>query len=158
MSNIDTAVEKVMDLIDALNLFDTITRGALGTAPDLCCELAPSTPDDVFMNKAISIPLDLTINGKHSNKQTLTDAMHLIHHALTSRKEYPSGDGWKVIDIRNGSMPQVIGREDNNDWIMASDLIIQLYLDVYSPPAPPTPTPTQPAEEDEEEQTEENNE
>lgn len=154
-STINLVLESVMDLIDALNLYDSVSRGALGTGSDLCCELSPSVPDELYMNKAIRVSLDLTINGKHSNLQTLSDDLNILHHALTSRTEYPYGTGWKIIDIRSGALPQVIGREDNNDWIMASDLLIVVYLDAYSPPEPtpdpvPDPTPEEPAEENNE--------
>ena len=36
---INEAIEAVMDLIDALDLFAPIYRGALGTDNGLCCEV-----------------------------------------------------------------------------------------------------------------------
>ena len=68
MSIINAAVEAVMDLIDALEPFASITRGALGTKDSLCCEVAPSAPDEVYMDKNQYINLDLTLNG---NTETL---------------------------------------------------------------------------------------
>jgi len=127
MSAINAAVEAVMDLINGMGLYSSITRGALGTGAGLVCEIAPSVPEAVFMDKNSFIPLDLTLNGKHSNLQTLSDAMDQIYDTLTRRKEYPDGNGWEIVDITGGTIPQIIGREDSNEWIMASSLIIKLY-------------------------------
>jgi hypothetical protein len=116
-----------MDLIDGLDLFSPITRGALGTGNGLACEIAPSAPDEVYLDKNQYIPLDLTINGKHSNLQILSESMNRIHQELTMLRQYPEGDDWKIVDISTMTEPQIIGREDNNSWMMASSLIIKIY-------------------------------
>ena len=126
MSVINQAIESVMDLIDALSLFAPIYRGALGTNNGLCCEIGPSSPEAVFMDKNQYIPLDLTINGKHDNLQTLSDAMNAIHESLTMRTSYPYGDNWKIVDITTMTEPQRIGREDSNQWLMASALLVKV--------------------------------
>ena len=126
MSIINEAIEGVMDMIDALELFSTIKRGALGTKTGLCCELAPSSPEEVYLDKNQFIPLDLTINGKHGNLETLSDAMNTIHEALTMKKEYTAGTNWQITDIATLTEPQVIGREENGEWIMASNLSVRI--------------------------------
>ena len=125
-SVINAAVESVMDLIDALKPFASIRRGALGTGAGLCCEIAPSSPFEVYLDKNQYIPLDLTINGKHSNLETLSETMNGIHESLTMMTEYPTGEGWAVVDISTYTEPQVIGRENDNDWIMASSLSVKI--------------------------------
>ena len=50
-SVVNLAVEAVMDMIDAMKPFATITRGALGIGNGLCCEIAPTNTDTVFMDK-----------------------------------------------------------------------------------------------------------
>ena len=125
-SIINLAVESVMDLIDALGLFASIKRGALGTGNYLCCEIGPSTTDQIYMDKTEKIPLDLTINGKHEDLRILSDAMNGIHENLTVKTSYPSGNGWKIVDIQTMSFPQVIGREPDNLWMMASSLYIKI--------------------------------
>lgn len=126
MSRINGAVEAVMDLIDSLDLYASITRGALGTGEYLSCELGPSTPDEIYMDKHQYIPLDLTINGKHPNLETLSDALNQIHENLTMARSYPSGNGWEIVDIQTMTEPQVIGREPDNLWMMASSLYIKI--------------------------------
>ena len=126
-SAINQAVEAVMDMIDALSPFATITRGALGIGNSLCCEIAPSVPQEVYLDKNLYIPLTLAINGKHDDLQILSDTLNNIMDTLTRKKEYTSGTGWQIVDISNGNLPRVIGREDNNQWLMACDLIVKIY-------------------------------
>lgn len=125
-SIINQAVEAVMNLIDGLGLFASITRGALGTGDDICCEIGPTSPETVWMDKNQYIPLDLTINGKHENLQTLSDAMNTIHESLTMLMQYPSGSKWQITDIATMTEPQTIGRENDNRWMMASALLVRI--------------------------------
>lgn len=124
---IDRAVESVIDLIDALDLFATVKRGALGTSVYLACEISQSTPQEVYLDKGAYIPLTLAINGKHHNQETLYDALNTIQDTLARRTAYPSGDGFEIVDISRGVLPRIIGREDNNDFIMSCDLVIKIF-------------------------------
>lgn len=128
MSNsiLNQAIEAVMDLIDALGLFSLITRGALGTGDGLSCEIGPTSVETVWLDKNQYIPIDLTINGRHGNLQTLSEAMNLIHESLTMRTEYPAGDKWEIVDITTMTEPQMVGREDSNEWLMASALLVKV--------------------------------
>ena len=125
-SILDRALWAVMDLIDALSLYSTISRGALGTGNSLVCEIASSSPDEVYLDKNQYITVDVTLNGKHSDLQTLSDAMNTIHESLTMRTEYPHENDWQIVDVITLTEPQVIGREDNNDWLMASSLGVRV--------------------------------
>ena len=70
--------------------------------------------------------IDLTINGKHENLETLSDAMNAIHENLTFLKEYPAGTDFHVVDIATITEPQVIGRTEENLWLMASNLSVRI--------------------------------
>ena len=126
-SVLNLAVESVMDMIDALSPFATITRGALGIGNSLSCEIAPSVPEEVYMDKNSYIPLTLALNGKHDDLQVLSDTMNNIIDSLSRAKSYTSGTGWQIVDITAGNLPRVIGREDNNSWIMAGDLVVKIF-------------------------------
>lgn len=126
-SVLNLAVESVMDMIDALNPFATIKRGALGIGNSLSCEISPSIPQEVYLAKDAFIPLTLALNGKHDDLQVLSDTLNNILDTLSRRKTYPSGNGWEIVDITSGNLPRVIGREDNNTWLMAADLVIKIY-------------------------------
>lgn len=126
-SFLNEAVEAVMDLIDGLGNFALISRGALGSGNGISCEIGPSSPEAVFLSKEFYIPLDLTLNARHSDLRILSDTMNRIHDQLTRARSYPEGDGWEIVDITNGTLPQIVGREDNNDWMMASSLTVRIY-------------------------------
>ena len=127
MSAINEAIEAVIGLMNDTEPFAPVTRGALPTGIGLVCELGPSTPEEVYLDKNSYIPLDITLNGKHPDLQTLSETMNAIHSSLTRATEYPEGDGWKIVDISNYTLPQIVDREDNNEWLMASALSVKLY-------------------------------
>ena len=126
-SVINQVLEAVIGLMNATTPFATVTRGALPTGPGLVCEIGPSSPETVHMDKNTVIPLDVTLNGKHSNLMTLSDAMNKIHSALTRATSYPAATNWQILDIGNNNLPAKIGREENNDWLMASSLSVRFY-------------------------------
>lgn len=126
-SKLNLAVESVVTLINAMGNFATMTRGALGTDNGLVCEIAPSMVSEVYLDKNSFIPLTLALNGKHTNLQTLSDTMNNIIDTMTRRTTYPSGNGWEIVDITSGNLPRIIGREQNNAWIMAGDLVLKIY-------------------------------
>ena len=140
-SIINQVIESVMDLIDALGLYASITRGALGTGDSLCCEVGPTSPEYIWLDKNKFIPIDLTINGKHSNLQTLSDALNLIHENLTMMFDYPTGSKWQITDIATLTEPQIIGRENDNSWMMASALLIKVATLTPEPAPEPEPVP-----------------
>lgn len=127
-SIVNQAVEAVMDMIDGMKLYATITRGALGTENSISCEIAPSMPESVYMDKESYIRLILALNAKHTNLQTVSDALNNILDTLSRKTSYTSGTGWQIVDITQGNLPRVIGREENNNaWVMAADLIVKIY-------------------------------
>ena len=140
-SIINQAVEAVMDLIDDLGLYADIYRGALGTGNGICCEVGPTSPETVWLDKNKYIPVDLTINGKHDNLQTLSDAMNLIHETLTMMFDYPDGDNWEIVDITTLTEPQIIERNDSGLWMMASALLVKVATITPEPSPEPEPGP-----------------
>lgn len=126
-SVINEVLEAVIGLMNATQPFATVTRGALPTGSGLVCEIGPSTPETMHMDKNTVIPLDVTLNGKHRDLKTVTDDMNQIHSALTRARAYPSAERWQIVDISNQTLPQKIGREQNNDWLMASALSVKFY-------------------------------
>lgn len=127
MSTVNEVLEAVIGLMNATQPFATVTRGALPTGNGITCEIAPSAPRYTHMDKNTVIPLDVTLNGKHANLKTVSDAMNNIHSALTRAKVYPSAESWQIVDILNNNLPSIIGREQNNVWLMASSLQVKFY-------------------------------
>jgi hypothetical protein len=127
-SAINQALEAVIGLMNGTQPFATVTRGALPTGPGIVAEIGPSVPRDMYMTKNTTVPLDVTINAKNHSLLTLGDALNKIHSALTRATVYPYAQNWQIVDIKTASEPQIIGREDNNDWIMASSLTVEIFL------------------------------
>ena len=127
MSVINEVVEAVIGLMNDTQPFATVTRGALPTGYGLTAEVGASTPNALYWDKNTLVPLDITLNGKHANLKTLSDAMNNIHSALTRATQYPSGNGWQIVDITNYTLPQIIDREQNNEWLMASALSVNFF-------------------------------
>ena len=127
MSAINDAILAVIGMMNATNPFAQVTRGALPIGAGLVCEVGASMPTESIMDRSVIVPVDLTLNGKHANLETLSNAMNAIHGALTRATEYPSGDGWQIVEITNQMLPEVIGREENNMWIMASGLYVTVH-------------------------------
>ena len=69
------------------------------------------------------------LNGKHSDQQTLLDALTQIHTALTKRNDFSdfSTTDAQVLSIMTTSSPQIIGREQNNQWIAGSSFEVSFY-------------------------------
>ena len=126
-SVINQVVEAVIGLMNATTPFATVTRGALPTGVGITCEVGPSTPSEVYLDKNSYVPLDVTLNGKHGNLKTLSDALNKIHSALTRAKTYPASDNWQIVDISNYTLPEIVDRESNNEWLMASSLSVKFY-------------------------------
>ena len=126
-SVINEVLEAVIGLMNRTAPFAAVTRGALPTAPGITCEIGPSDEQSVHMDKNSYVPLDVTINGKHHDLETLSDALNSIHSALTRAKAYPAAARWQITDIENRNLPEIIGREQNNDWLMASALTVNFY-------------------------------
>ena len=129
-SVINEVMEAVIGLMNATSPFATVTRGALPTTEGIVCEIGPTIQDVLFWDKNTFIPLDVTINAKHPNMKTLSDTMNNIHGVLTRAKLYPEDTNqnrWQIVDIMTQNIPQIIGREDNNDWIMASALTVNFF-------------------------------
>lgn len=125
---INEAIEDVIAMANETAYFAQVRRGALGTGIGLSCEIGPSMPSNHFLNKDEVVPIDLTFNGKHDNLQTVTEALLRIHYDLTRRKVYPAGVGWEIVDITDATLPQIIGRETNNDWLLASSLTVKVHI------------------------------
>lgn len=120
-------VEAVIGLMNDTQPFAQVTRGALPAGQGITCEVGPGSSGTLHMDKNMVIPMQIVVNGKHPNERILADALGKIHYALTRARSYPSGDGWQIVDIKNYSPPAKIGREDNNDWLMASTLLVEFY-------------------------------
>ena len=126
-STVNQVLEAVIGLMNAAHPFARVTRGALPTGNGLTCEIGPTSVSTLYMDKNTVVPLYVTLNGKHANLMTLSDSLNAIHSVLTRAQVYPAANNWQIIDILNRNLPSIIGRESNNEWLMASALTVKFY-------------------------------
>ena len=53
--------------------------------------------------------------------------MEAVHRALTTAHVLPHTDHWQVYAIETTSAPQLIGREENLNWIYGSSFRVKFY-------------------------------
>lgn len=127
MSIVDEVMEAVIALAQATGPFAVIRRGPLDVGNAIGMELGPSGPESIFLTKNTVNALDVVLNGKHADMAVLSAALNRIHHRLTRAKAYPTARGWQMTNIRTTSLPRLIGREEDNSWLMGSALSVTFF-------------------------------
>lgn len=127
MSTIEEVMDAVISMANETNPFAPVHRGALKTAPDVCCELDPSAPLMVFMTKNTVVPLAVVFNAKHQSLDEALEVLHAIHRGMAKRKNFPSTDRWQIVDIAASTAPRKIGRESDNTWLTACELTVKIF-------------------------------
>lgn len=127
MSTINAVVNAVVALAQGVTTYP-IKRGPLGTGPGIVMEPEPSAPATTFFDKNTVYDLGVVLNGKDTNMQAITEAMNLIHSALTRASTYPSAQNWQITNIVTQSSPALIERQANDYWVYGSALTIQFYF------------------------------
>lgn len=127
MSTINAVVDAVLALAQGVTTY-SVKRGPLGTGPGIIMEPEPSAPATTFFDKNTVYDLGVVLNGKDTSMQTITEAMNLIHSALTRAFSYPSAQNWQILNIVTQSSPALIERQENDFWLYGSALTIQFYF------------------------------
>jgi hypothetical protein len=97
MSAINEAIEAVIGLMNETEPFAPVTRGALPTGIGLVCELGPSTPEAVYLDKNSYIPLDIALNGK-------TEMFQQSEKAPPYERTRPAADLFLKFDKNHSSI------------------------------------------------------
>ena len=53
--------------------------------------------------------------------------MDRVHLALTTAKALPFSARWQIYAIETTSAPQLIGREENRNWLYGSSFRVKFY-------------------------------
>lgn len=95
----------------------------------ICMIPSPGTPSDTFFDKGMIIKMPVLLNGKHEDQRLLLDDLTAIHEVLTKRRNYSdlSTEAVQVTNIASMSLPQIIGREQNKQWVCGSTLEVSFY-------------------------------
>ena len=70
---------------------------------------------DIGSNERMSV----LCNGKNANQKTIIDQLDAIHHSLTRRKDYPTGNGWQISSIETVANPDA-------QWLYGSSLLVKI--------------------------------
>ena len=122
-------MDKIATAADALGLYATIVYGSDPPENGICMIQAAGAPTEKHFDTGMLYRLSVLLNGKHSNQQTLLDALTQIHTMLTKRNDFSdfSTTGAQVLSIMTTASPQIIGREQNNQWIAGSSFEVSFY-------------------------------
>ena len=86
---------------------------------------APST---IMLDIGSNERMNIVVNGKNADQETVIRQLDAIHRVLTRRKDYPTGDGWQVYSIETVASPRLLGREQNPQaqWLYGSSLLVKI--------------------------------
>lgn len=95
----------------------------------ICMIPAPGAPSDTFLDKGMIVNMQVVLNGKNEDQRVLLDDLTAIHEVLTKRRNYSdlSTEAVQVTNIASISLPQIIGREQNKQWVCGSTLEVSFY-------------------------------
>lgn len=119
-------LDALIDIAQQTNPFATILRGPLTAAPSIAMEAAESSITR-HMDRNEAVRTAVVINAKHPDMTTACEAVMAIQRKLTHLEEFPSGDGWRIVDVWADNIPRLIGREDDNTWLYATSLTASIY-------------------------------
>lgn len=129
MSFYSMMLDNIIALAEETHPYAQIVYGSDPPKNGICMIPAGGIPTDTYLDKGNMMTLPVLLNGKHADQRVLLDDLTAIHELLTKRREYDelSTEAVQIIDITSMSLPQIIGREQNKQWICGSTLEIKFY-------------------------------
>ena len=107
----------------------TVVIGSLPPLEGYAVSLTGGVPRATFrtlINSDQELPVQFT--GKSADQQQLAAAMESVHKALTTATALPFAESWQIYAIETTSAPQLIGREENINYIYGSSLRVKFYV------------------------------
>lgn len=127
MSVINSVLLDVISLAQINGLYCDIVIGAMPPDNGISIAIGAGGPATTFLTKGMAYEIYCVLNGKHSNAQTVSDALNNIHQALTQRTEYPRSTTYQITDIETVSTPAYSGREQNNQELYSSSIRVKFF-------------------------------
>lgn len=106
----------------------TVVIGSLPPLNGYAVSFAGGAPRSTFrtlVNSDQELPVQFT--GKNADQQQLAAAMEQVHQALTTTAALPFSVNWQIYAIETTSAPQLIGREENINYIYGSSFRVKFY-------------------------------
>lgn len=110
-------------------LYASIVFGSDPPYNGICMIQGAGFPDEKHLDTGMLYRLPVLLNGKNESQELLLEDLTAIHAVLTKRNDFSelNTDEVQVVAIRTTSLPQIIGREQNKQWIAGSSLEISFY-------------------------------
>ena len=102
----------------------------IGSVPPLegyAVSVVGGSPLGTFFDLNSAQRLPILFNGKSADMKKLASEMDAVHRALTTSKCLPYAQDWQIYAINTTSAPNLIGREENRNWIYGSGFVIKFY-------------------------------
>lgn len=89
-----------------------------------------SNPTETYMSKDSYNSMTVLLNGKNIDQQSIATTLNTIHHYLNKLKQnqIPIGENTQIINIQTSSSPELVGVEENGQWIYGSSLMVTYYI------------------------------
>lgn len=127
-SALNQAFEAILTQAKVVQANFPVMRGPLQSGAGIALEPDPSGPTMRHMDGGIILTLDIVMNGKATDRRTLTNALHLLHSVLTRKGPLPQGRGWQITHIDTQTFPALVERQKDGQWLYASSLTATIYI------------------------------
>ncbi len=124
---INTIMNAVQAMIQQLVSMPVVV-GSMPPEEGYAVGYAGGAPIETFRTLNANYTLPIVFNGKSADQQKLVEEMDRVHLVLTTSKVLPFSDDWQIYSITTSAAPQLLGREENRNWIYGSSLRVLFYM------------------------------
>ena len=122
----DQIIQALADMISAL-VDGPVVIGSMTPLGGYAVSFAGGSPVETFRNLTTNEELPVVFNGKNPDQETLAQQMDFVHRSITTAKALPFSASWQIYAIQTTSAPQLVGREENKNWVYGSSFRIKFY-------------------------------
>lgn len=109
--------------------YTAIENGAIPPKNGIAIAIGPSNPDERHFNRGGRYKINLILNAKHQNLETVSTVLSKIHIKLSQAKQYPKTQDWQIYSIESNPGPNFIEQESSTkQWLFGSVLEVSFYV------------------------------
>lgn len=130
MSFYSEMLDRLIMAAEYTNPYAKIIYGSDPPEDGICMIPNGGMPNNTFLDRAQIMELPILLNGKNKDQRVLLDDLTAIHEVLTKCRSYTefNTEAVQITSIESLSLPQIIGREQNNQWVCGSTLLVKFYF------------------------------
>ena len=122
----DEIIAALQKMVQAL-VSGPVVIGSMPPLDGYAVSFAGGAPMEIYRNLTTNEDLPVVFNGKGAGQNALASTMDAVHYALTTSKVLPYTDRWQIYAIETTSAPQLVGREENKNWLYGSSFRVNFY-------------------------------